>query len=231
MGHRELFAEFIKELNTEDVNYLILRGFARLPQSPDSDIDLVCHPDDWVKFNAIASKHLSKDPREPFENYGFAEYCDMLYHPYFTPGPKDHSISNGCFRVDSYNSIYFSTPFTGFKTFWTIPHDLSERVFAEKLTKNSGMYDYHIPSPEHEVTLLILRSLLDVIGWKRKACKQKHKNRVSVLLPNCNEGKLISEIKCVLPRPEFVLENVKRGEYKKLYNEIIGGFNNGANRR
>ena len=161
MGHKELFAAFIGELNAKEVNYIILRGFARLPDSPDSDIDLVCHPDDWETFNSVATKHLSKDPREPFEDYGFAEYCNMLYHPYFTPGAKDSSISNGCFRVDSYNSIYFSTPFTNYKTFWTIPAELSDRVFVEKLRKNSGASRKVFLFLVQEVTFL-LKIILEI---------------------------------------------------------------------
>ena len=177
--HKQIFSNFIKELNSNNINYVILRGFLKLPHSPDSDIDLACHLDDWDKFNLIAAKHLSKDPREPFQNYGFAEYCNMLYHPYFTPGVKDNRISNGCFRVDSYNSIYFSSPFNNFKGFWTVPFSFNNDVFSEKISRSCGDYFYYLPKIEHEIVLLILRSVLDIIGWKRKKCKDKHKKELS----------------------------------------------------
>lgn len=231
MAHRKIFANFINDLNTNNICYLILRGFGKLPISPDSDIDLAVSPSDWEKFNQIAAKHLSKDPNEPFENYGFAEYCDMLYHPYFTPGAKDRSISNGCFRVDSYNSIYFSSPFNNFKSFWTVPANLSENIYSQRKKCSNQEYDYYIPSPEHEVILLVLRSVLDVMGWKRKKCKQKHKDRIRQVLVNCDMSKINAELKGVLPQSDFVINCIKNVELELLYNKLIGEFNNGVNRR
>ncbi len=231
MDHRKTFSNFINDLNNSNVSYIILRGFARLPVSPDSDIDLAVNPSDWVKFNEIAKKHLSTDPKEPFENYGFAEYCEMLYHPYFTPGPKDRSISNGCFRVDSYNSIYFSSPFNNFTSFWTIPNNLSEKIFNDKIQRTTSDYDFFIPKPEHEVILLTLRSVLDVMGWKKKKCKQKHKDRIKKIIGSCDMGILNEDLKGVLPQNEFVLNCIKKVELEVLYNKLIGGFNNGVNRR
>jgi len=231
MSHRQIFSNFLNDLNKNQVRYVILRGFARLPKSPDSDIDLACYHEDWNKFNEIAPKHLSKDPKEPFENYGFAEYSDMLYHPYFTPGKKDRSISNGCFRVDSYNCIYFSSPFKNFKGFWTIPHALNESVFTERVSLKNSDYTFYIPKPEHELTLLVLRSVLDVMGWKRKRCKDKHKNRIKNLLPACDRAILKEEISKVLPVNDFVMTCIEKVELEKLYNKIIGEFNNGVNRR
>ena len=58
MDHRKAFSNFINDLNNSNVSYIILRGFARLPVSPDSDIDLAVNPSDWVKFNEIAKKHF-----------------------------------------------------------------------------------------------------------------------------------------------------------------------------
>ena len=92
MLHQQKFFNFIKDLNENKIRYYFLRGFIKLPRFPDTDIDLVCHLDDWDLFNKIAQKHLIA---EGFQNFGYAEYCEMQYHPYFTPGPVDHSIPNG----------------------------------------------------------------------------------------------------------------------------------------
>ena len=231
MAHRTIFSKFINDLNDNEISYVILRGFARLPVSPDSDIDLAVNPTDWEKFNKIAKKHLSVDPKEPFENYGFAEYCEMLYHPYFTPGPKDRTISNGCFRVDSYNSIYFSSPFNDFTSFWTIPNDLSQKIFLEKQNIKTSEYNFYIPKPEHEVLLLVLRSVLDVMGWKKKKCKQKHKDRIAEIITSCNMDELNDNLKGIFPQTDFVLNCIKNVQLELLYNKLIGDFNNGANRR
>ena len=155
----------------------------------------------------------------------------MLYHPYFTPGPKQPDISNGCFRVDSYNSIYFSSPFNNFKTFWTISDKVSERIFSDKKKISNSNYDFFVPSNEHELTLLLLRSLLDIMGWKKQICKQKHKDRINNLLPKCDIDKLKKEISDVLVSADYVIECIKKDKYKDLYNKIIGDFNDGVNRR
>tara|TARA_Y100000310_G_C20531796_1_gene738841 strand:+ start:312 stop:779 length:468 start_codon:yes stop_codon:yes gene_type:complete len=155
----------------------------------------------------------------------------MLYHPYFTPGPKQSDISNGCFRVDSYNSIYFSSPFNNFKSFWTIPDKVSERIFLNKKKLTTNEYVFFTPSNEHELILLLLRSLLDIMGWKKQVCKQKHKDRINKLLPKCDILKLKKEISEVLILPDYVIECIKNDKYKDLYNKIIGDFNNGSNRR
>tara|TARA_Y100000310_G_C20405805_1_gene679609 strand:- start:226 stop:426 length:201 start_codon:yes stop_codon:yes gene_type:complete len=57
--HKDKFFNFISELNENNVVYYFMRGFAKLPEKPDTDIDLVCHLSSWDTFNKIAS-NLSK---------------------------------------------------------------------------------------------------------------------------------------------------------------------------
>ena len=60
----------IDELNRNNIRYVISRGFKNLPQSPDTDIDLVCHPHDYQKLDSIVLKRLVKT---------FKKTCDRWY--------------------------------------------------------------------------------------------------------------------------------------------------------
>jgi hypothetical protein len=211
--HQQKFFNFIKDLNENKIKYYFLRGFTKLPRVPDTDIDLVCHLDDWDLFNKIAKKHLIA---EGFENFGYAEYCEMQYHPYFTPGTVDHSIPNGRFRIDSYNSLYMSSPMNNFKTYWTLPHGFGEYVFSKR---KEVSYDilYYIPSIECEIVLLVLRNILDFQGsWKAK-----HIARINQLKQNCDKEELIKCTKMVLPHFEQVVEHIYDDQYHKIFNLVM----------
>ena len=54
--HANDFQMTIDELNINNIRYVIFRGFKNLPQSPDTDIDLVCHPHDYQKLDSIVLK-------------------------------------------------------------------------------------------------------------------------------------------------------------------------------
>ena len=213
MSHQQKFFSFIEDLNKNNIRYYFLRGFTKLPKIPDTDIDLVCHLDDWGVFNKIAESHLIS---EGFQNFGYAEYCDMLYHPYFTPGPADHSIPNERFRIDSYNSLHMSSPMYNFRTCWTLPHSFGEYVFEKRL---EVPYDvpYYIPSKECEVLLLVLRNILDFKGtWKAK-----HINRINQIKQDCNEEELVKCTEMVLPHSQQVVQFIYDNQYHKIFNLVM----------
>ena len=213
MGHRELFFNFIRELNEANVPYYFMRGFSTLPEHPDGDIDLVCGLNHWDSFNEIASKHLFK---EKVHNYGFAEYCDMMLYPYFTPGKSDPSITNGRFRIDSYNSLHMNSPYNNFETKWTISKKFSDYVFDNRIKIESDAY-YYIPSVECEITLLVLRDILDLKGkWK-----QKHINRINFLKSDCNKDDLVDHIEMVLPKASAVVDRIYENNFNPIFNLVM----------
>jgi hypothetical protein len=211
--HKEKFFNFIKELNENNVKYYFLRGFINLPEKPDTDIDLVCHMSDWDRFNGIASKHLRG---EGFKDYGFAEYCNMFYYPYFTPGPEDRSIPNGRFRVDSYNCLHMSSPLNSFATNWTLPILFDDYVFDKRI-KIEYDIPYYIPSVECEIVLLVLRNILDMRG----AWKAKHIKRIDSLKHTSDKQELLRCIDMVLPHAQAVADCIHNNEYKKIFNLVM----------
>ena len=213
--HREIFFNFIDELNKNNITYYFMRGFGKLPEKPDTDIDLVCHLSDWGKYVEIASKHLHLT--EGFVNSGFGEYCDMLYYPYFTPGTADGSIPNGRFRVDSYNCLHMSSPLKNFKTKWTLPFKFNNYVFDKKVEVTVHDVPYYIPSAECEVSLLVFRDIFDLEGdWK-----QKHIDRINSLKSACDKEEVLRCIGMVLPKAESVVDCVYNNDYGKIFNLVM----------
>jgi len=212
--HKEIFFKFINELNDNNVSYYFMRGFGKLPDKPDTDIDLVCKLPDWKKFTEIASSHLSLEGNV---NHGFGEYCDMLYYPYFTPGESDGSIPNGRFRIDSYNCLHMKSPYHHFTTMWTLPEKFNDYIFDKKI-KVEYSTPYYIPSKECELTLLVLRDIFDLQGsWK-----QKHIERITSLKAGCDRNELLKCIKMVVPNPEKILEAIEEGRFGDIFRLSMG---------
>tara|TARA_Y100000310_G_C20595340_1_gene770222 strand:- start:641 stop:1306 length:666 start_codon:yes stop_codon:yes gene_type:complete len=211
--HREIFFNFINELNENNVAYYFMRGFSTLPEKPDTDIDLICHLSNWDKFIEIASRHLHL-MQEHIQRSGFGEYCDMIYYPYSTPGNTDNSIPNGRFRIDSYNCLHMSSPLKNFKTKWTLPFEFNDYVFDKKIKVIAHDAPYYIPSTECEVSLLVFRDVFDLEGnWK-----QKHINRINSLKSMCDKEEILKCISMVLPRAEGVVDCIYNNDYGKIFN-------------
>ena len=69
------FFNFINELNKNNVNYYFLRGFDKLPDKPNTDIDLVFDYKQYDLYHKIAKKHLSLElGNNNHHDFGFAEY-------------------------------------------------------------------------------------------------------------------------------------------------------------
>jgi hypothetical protein len=214
-AHKDNFFNFIKALNENNVEYYFLRGFSKLPDKPDTDVDLVYNHEQIKIYRKIAGQHLTLEANED-QNYGFAEYADMLYTAYFTPGPHDDDIPNGRFRVDSYNCLHMLSPSQNFQSRWTMPIKFN-RYVSETRVKVEYEVPYYIPSPECEIILLVLRDCLDLQGsWK-----QKHIDRVNLLMEDYNKEELIKCASMVLPRPEETVSLIKMGRHPEIYNSIV----------
>jgi len=212
MTHSEKFIKFAEDISI--IKYVFFRGFINLPEKPDTDVDIMCHPSQFDELINIANNHMELIKRE-YGDYGFAEWCDMKYRPYQTTGPSDNSIPNGRFRADLYNSFFFSSPYNNFKTKWTLPKSFNEKVLDERIKYKN----FYIPSPEHELTLIICRDVLDLRGkWK-----EKHINRVKDLLGKCDIEKLGNSItEAGLPNSSRIIEHMVNNQFEKIFNTIMG---------
>lgn len=203
MSHQQQFKDFIH--NIEHLDYVIFRGFALLPELPDTDIDMFVPPEQYAEFCSIAQQTLKAGKHF---NYGYAEWCDMQYHPHFTTAPKDAAIPNKhqAFRMDLYNSLYFKTPLDD--TFWTVGKKYFDSVVRRRRRENF----YWLVSLEDEIALTVCRGALDHKGtWK-----DKHKQRMQVLLNTVPEQLAIQTIAEVLPNSEDIYKKLKQEQYEDI---------------
>ena len=203
MTHQQQFKEFINAC--EHLDYVIFRGFALLPDLPDTDVDMFVPPEQYAQLQDLASKHLHAGK---CTNYGYAEWCDMQYHPHFTTAPKDPGIPNKhqAFRVDLYNSLYFRTPLDD--SFWTVGKRYFDNVVSRRRRENF----YWLVSMEDEIALTVCRGALDHKG----AWKDKHKQRMQVLLNTVPRELAVQTIAEVLPNADCVYAKLEQEKYEEI---------------
>jgi len=200
MIHISQFINFLKKINSLDSDYIIQRGFSKLPSSPDNDIDMVINYEDFNVINNVLKGSFSV---KYSYDYGFAEYSQMINTSYYTSGEEDKTISHGRFYIDVDSCFFYPSPYNDFKTKWTVPLLFNEIVFNTKKKINLEDTYYYIPSPECEAVLLVLRVDLEKNGiWSEKYIK-----RINDLVINkdifLNTGKL------VLPNIEKISDEIK----------------------
>ena len=49
MTHLNQLISFFNFLNDENIRYVVIRGFLKLPITADTDLDIIVHPDDFER--------------------------------------------------------------------------------------------------------------------------------------------------------------------------------------
>ena len=215
--HSEQFFDFLKKLNEQNVRYVLIRGFGRFPESADGDVDIVYDQKDETEYLKIKLACFEKGN---VVSFGSGEWCEMLYLALNTKGPKDPNIAGGRFRVDSYNSLYFKSPYKNFTTFWTVPKPFNDLVLETRIEKDMPYGKFYIPESECELVLLLLRNVLD---REDKSCfSEKHIKRIKNILPFINREKLIDRLSMVLPHPEKIVNKVYEFNFSQIFDTALG---------
>tara|TARA_Y100000296_G_scaffold60356_1_gene69914 strand:- start:145 stop:813 length:669 start_codon:yes stop_codon:yes gene_type:complete len=219
--HSQKLFNFLNELHEKDIQYVIFRGFEKLPHGPDKDIDMIGSYERYDEVLEIASKHLLiNNSLCGHTSYGFGEWCNMRLNPYWTSDtPESWLPDAGYFRIDLQNCLYFKSPYNNFSTYWTVPKKFNDYVVETRQKReHDGVY-YYIPSAECDITLLILRDTLD----KDRQWKDKHVNRINNLLKTVDNEELLKCIRMVLPEPEKIIKSLRSGQLREI-NRIIEGI-------
>lgn len=149
------FEKTMMQLNDNNIRYTIIRGYKKLPITPDSDLDIVCHPDDLVKLKSIFDKNLNKKNELFFEIN--SKKCTYLQ--YTTDRIPNKKISNTHFHLDVYDGC-----FTTGKYKLSFDYNFLNMLFSNRIKKDS----YYIADTSYEYFLLLVRMLLDCSRIKRK---------------------------------------------------------------
>ena len=212
--HKDQFIDLLNEINEQNIDYVIIRGFLRLPESPDNDIDLIAKDEDFDRCISIIKKRMKHNYSH---NHGFAEYIDMKNISYYTLGPDDPKITHYRFYVDTDNGFFFKSPINNFTTYWTVPLAFSNYVHETKIKRELGDTYYYIPSTECELTLQILRNVLDLKGkWQQKSI-----NRVNDLIEDIEEEELKKCIAMVFSREGEVFDKLKENKFNEIFKIVI----------
>ena len=225
MGHSEQFFSFLKALDDSGVRYVILRGFGKFPKTPDTDVDLVYHIDDHEMYISLAKENLEEFVSangSEWQSFGSGEWCEMLYSPCRTTGEEDPEIENGCFRVDSYNSIYFKTPYHNFSTYWTISKKFNDLIIDKRIRIEESFGSYYIPEPECEIALLIARNVLD--NKKRPAWSTKHISRIQSLISEnkVQRDVIVSRVSQLFPNADKIVDLVYQDSFRQIMQHALG---------
>ena len=198
--HRDRFKQFLRVLEEEKIRYVIIRGHAKLPLTPDTDLDIVCHREDYSKFLGIVSMFWDKNQNgAPFSEYIDNYYCE--YSQWLTSGEEDLSIHNGRFTMDVYNHFFFHCG----ENKACLNMEFEDFIFESGRERNE--LGYYTTSPEIEILLYGYRNVFDRGG----KFKKKHINAIKKLFTKNsslkNEG-AFSTVESLDSRAKDVLQEV-----------------------
>lgn len=203
--HKTQLFNFLNFLNNNKIRYVCIRGFLKLPNTADTDLDIVIHPED---FNyCLENMKLSKMNK----TFKIQLITECIYEPCLTIGDSDNSMANGCFRIDLYNNFFYHYGINKYQ----IPLFYINIIFnCDKFEiPNSDIY-INIPKPEFEISLLICRSIIDKNG---KPIQKKHINRIENLIKKGIKKELLISIInsfCVTENSGILLQNLNNKYFK-----------------
>ena len=214
--HFNKFYDFIEELNFNKIKYVIIRGYWKLPETPDTDLDIVSHPDNYDEFIKIVKKYweINSNSKTPKTFYKNGIKCE--YTQWWTTGKKDKNIENNRFTMDTYSFFFFRK------------HVLSKK-FTDYIFTNciDGGYldkNYYTLKTDMEILLLGYRNYFE-IRPKNLPFKNKHKIiinksfnfKIYDYIENLDEKSFDKELKNV---KNYLYQNTKILNYK-FYNCIL----------
>jgi hypothetical protein len=177
-SHWDSLYRLIFELNNQQIKWIIIRGFRKMPTTADTDLDIVIHPSDYDKFSNIISEFVKLGYfRINHTNTEYKHSHKKLYYSaYSTIGNDGDYISNNCFQLDIYNNLFFFDNNNGI----CLTDGFIDELFKYKLVKNNLV----IPHIHFELLILLYRIYVD----KKGIWTMKHKNIMNSIVrdPNFN---------------------------------------------
>ncbi len=168
--HLDNFNKILFEMNNRNIRFVILRGFAKLPKTADTDLDIVIHPDDYIHFQCLMNEHLVKKTVNLVVD---KDYKGNLYRSYATTGAFGDHLTNHCYFLDSYSNLFFFENESE-------PHVLDRKFLDYLFNSREKQRHYYIPNIYSEFILTLCRALID----KKNTWSHKHLSKLKRCVEN-----------------------------------------------
>jgi len=181
--HKDCYNHVLNTFNKNNIKFVIIRGFRYLPEKPDTDLDIIIHPESYNKFIETCDKLLYDNMIHAYHPKKYID-CngEVFYIPLFTAShlEEGNHLPGGHYRFDTYSDLFFYKDGEGGSENAIICNPLFKKYLFDNLIK---IDNYYIPDPISEIILLIYRNLYD----KRGNWLGKHINRINELLLSINK--------------------------------------------
>ena len=209
--HRQKFESFIDFLGENEINYVIMRGYDKLPLFPNTDLDIAVESSRYSEVLNFLNNNKDFKTDEPAKRFSIGE-VECSYDPYFTNHKKSSVIPNGSFRLDLYNHFFY------FGKRIVISPEVESDIFNSSFKFKNR---YSIPSPFWDSLLLMYRAFFDKGG----KIPDKYLRRIEFLMPNITNNKqefkrCLGLLKKDSPMLGNVIDNIiSTGQVFKFYKE------------
>tara|TARA_B100000886_G_scaffold339921_1_gene306969 strand:+ start:1895 stop:2995 length:1101 start_codon:yes stop_codon:yes gene_type:complete len=210
--HKECFNYVLNTLNSNKIKFVIIRGFKYLPLKPDTDLDIIIHPDSYNKFIEIYSK-MKEDNLIRVQKP--VKYNSNNNNYYYTPIFTEKHFKEGChlpgnyYRFDTYSDLFFYKDGEGKGKNAKVCNQLFKKYMFDNLIK---VNNYFIPNSISEIILLIYRNLYDKRGnWKRK-----HINRINDLMSTVDKFDFNKIANLCFTKEQNILEYIETKQFNKI---------------
>lgn len=173
-SHWNSLYKLVYELNNQQIRWITIRGFRKLPTTADTDLDIVIHPNDYDKFckmmdSFIELGYFTTNHKNSQYNHNSKQ---LYYSAYSTIGNDGGYISNNCFQLDIYNNLFFFDNKNGV---------CLNDGFINEMFKYSNIQNHIvIPHIHFELIILLFRIQVDKNGY----WSDKHKHIFNLILKN-----------------------------------------------
>ena len=206
--HREVYDSFLNLLNSNGVDFIIMRGFKYLPLRADTDLDTVIHPSSSNAFESVCNSLTSKGVLRASKSKQFCSpsKSSLYYTPVFTKGTEGQNLPGGYYRFDTYSDLFFYKDGEGASNNAVLPSPLFKKYLFDNKVK---VDNYYIPNTYSEIILLIYRCLYD----KRGHWSEKHTSRINYLISSEDFCKDEFDKVCKFEFSQNIYENLTNKTY------------------
>ena len=213
--HKDCYNYILDMMNKNNIKFVIIRGFKFLPIKPNTDLDIIIHPNSYDKFKKMykilneSNLITIQKPEKYIENN-----ISVYYTPLFTAShlKEGSHLPGNYYRFDTYSDLFFYKDGEGNGKNAIICNQLFKKYLFDNLIK---IDNYYIPNPISEIILLIYRNLFD----KRGIWSKKHINRINeLLLSNIKNNEETFKIICryCFTNNQRILDYLKMGCFNKI---------------